>query len=311
MREDKGRNLLKTVTDYTVIDLETTDKNTKYAKIIELSALRVRNDIIVETFSQLVNPQMHISKKISDLTGITDEMVKDMPTIDKVLGSYLDFISDDIILGHNIASYDTTIICDYAKVFLDRSFKNDMIDTRLLAERHCNLDLPNYKLTTIAEHYGVVNERAHRALSDCYANFEVYKKLKCDFNPNKASNNSRERTFTYNESKDTTKNCPFIDKIFVPEENLDLHNKNIVITGEFQFGSQGVVESFISSKGANIQERVNKKNKIDYLIIGSQVSSKWSHGNYGNKIVNALKLIDEGHDIKIIFEKDFFGKLGD
>ena len=90
MREDKGKSLLRAVSDYTVIDLETTDRNANKAKIIELSALRVRNDEIVDTFSQLVNPQVKLPKEISELTGITDDMLRDQPTIDKVLGSYFD-----------------------------------------------------------------------------------------------------------------------------------------------------------------------------------------------------------------------------
>lgn len=309
MRKGKGQNLLIPVTDYTVIDLETTDKNPRNARIIELSAIRVRNDTAVEAFSQLVDPKMHIPRIVSELTGITDDMVKNMPTIDMVLGQYLDFISDDVILGHNIASYDTTILCEYADVFLHRSFENDMIDTLNIAQYHCGLDLPNYKLSTLAEYYEIVNEHAHRALSDCYTNLEVYKKLKRTFKSSRYSTGSREQIYTYDIAKDTVSTCSFSDHIYIPLENLNLQGKNIVITGDFTFGSRGAVESFLTSKGANIKKSVNKM--TDFLIIGSQASNAYKFGNYGNKTADALNLIDSGYDIKIMFEKDFFGKLGD
>lgn len=331
MREDKGNNLVKAITDYTIIDLETTDKNPNRAKIIELSALKVRDDQVVDTFSQLVDPMKKIPKKIIELTGITDEMVAGQPTIDQVLGKYLDFIGDDIILGHNIASFDTTIICNYADILLDRKFGNDMVDTLRMAQYYCGLDLENYKLATVAGHYGVVNEHAHRALSDCYANLEVYKRLKKDLDKKKArraptKNTSYNRDypdfgsfkppFVYDAKTDTlidtpqeTQNDMLAQYLYTPDKPIGIEGKTIVLTGDFERGERSVLEAFLQSKGALIGSSVNKKTNI--LIIGKKSSTSYKYGSYGSKTAKAISMIDSGKEIKIILEDVFFERLGD
>lgn len=319
MREDKGKSLLRAVSDYTVIDLETTDRNANKAKIIELSALRVRNDEIVDTFSQLVNPQVKLPKEISELTGITDDMLRDQPTIDKVLGSYFDFIGEDIIIGHNIAAYDTTILCNYGKVFLNRTLKNDIIDTLRMAQGYCNLCLDNYKLGTVAAHYGIENKQAHRSLSDCYANFEVYKRLKNDLNVYKASKAERHELFENpwkeafyepeESQEETKKEFCFMSYVSTLPEDFDINGKNIIMTGDFDRGKRNVLESYLQTKGAIIKKSVNKK--LDFLIVGNRTSLNYKYGNYGTKTENAIKLIDEGFNVKIVLENDFFEKLGD
>lgn len=327
MREDKGNNLVKAITDYTIIDLETTDKNPNRAKIIELSALKVRDDQVVDTFSQLVDPMKKIPKKIIELTGITDEMVAGQPTIDQVLGKYLDFIGDDIILGHNIASYDTTIICNYADILLNRKFDNDMVDTFRMAQYYCGLDLENYKLATVAEHYGIVNEHAHRALSDCYANLEVYKRLKKDLDEKKARRaaaynscipdfDSFEPPFVYNAKTDTLidtraqiQNDTLQKYLYTPDKPINIKGKTIVLTGDFERGERSVLEAFLQSKGAVIGSSVNKKTNI--LIIGKKSSTSYKYGSYGSKTAKAISMIDSGKEIKIILEDVFFERLGD
>lgn len=75
-KRQKGEKLFTSVNDYTVFDLETTDVMVSQCKVIEISALRVRDNAVVDTFSSLVNPQIHIPGKITSITHITDEMVE-------------------------------------------------------------------------------------------------------------------------------------------------------------------------------------------------------------------------------------------
>ena len=75
-----------------------------------MSAIRVRDGIVVKEFSSLVNPKCLIPKKIMDITGINNAMVADAPTIENVLPEYLDFLSDDIIVGYNLTTFDYNVI---------------------------------------------------------------------------------------------------------------------------------------------------------------------------------------------------------
>ena len=123
----KGESLLEKLSDYTVIDLETTDKYINHCDIIELSAVKVRNNQIVSNYSELVCPPSSIPLSIQMLTGITDEMVAKKPSIDDLIEAYIDFLGDDILLGHNIASYDTNIIYDVYQRVTGKYLKNDFI----------------------------------------------------------------------------------------------------------------------------------------------------------------------------------------
>lgn len=165
------------ISDYTVIDLETTDVNVRICEIIEASAVRVRNNVITDRFSTLIKPIKPISSLITSITGITNDMVKDAPSIQQVLPDYLDFIGDDIILGHNVACFDRNIIRIHCEKLGLPPFMNDTLDT-LTYSRKCDIDVPNQKLTTLTQYFGISHDDAHRALADCIANHECYQKLK-------------------------------------------------------------------------------------------------------------------------------------
>lgn len=179
--EIKNTNTRKSVkdaiSDYTVIDLETTDINVRTCEIIEASAVKVRNNEIVDQFSILVKPNGFISGLITSITGITNDMVKNSPNIRDVLPEYLAFIGDDIILGHNIACFDRNIIKHHCERLGLPPFMNDTLDTLSYSKR-CDLNVPNHKLTTLTQYFGICHTDAHRALADCIANHECYQKLK-------------------------------------------------------------------------------------------------------------------------------------
>lgn len=174
---EKGATIYESLSDYVVIDLETTDVYVTTCSVIELSAIRVRNNEICETFSTLVNPEEKIPEEVTQLTGITDSMVKDAPTLSACLPAFLDFLGDDVLLGHNIVSFDVNILYDAAEGLFGKKIQNDCLDT-LYYSRRCELNLPNYRLDTLQEYFGVINERQHRALADCKATHECYQKLK-------------------------------------------------------------------------------------------------------------------------------------
>ena len=283
---NKGEQLLKSLDNYTVVDIETTSKNPLKAEIIELSAVRVRSGKIVKEYSQLVKPSTPIPNGITKLTGITNEMVENSPAIEAVLQDFLDFIGNDVVLGHNIVSYDSTILYDICEQY---GFKFDfkLLDTLHYAH-FCNIDVSNYKMSTIAEYFGITYQ-AHRALNDCKANFQVYEKLKEHYQGSYVIGNGSPIV---------------IINLEVKPEYAELSGKKVVLTGEFSSGKRNSVKFYLEEQGAKVSKSVSSK--TDYLIIGALGSPDWKYGDYSDKVAKAQELQKNGHPIMLIQEQEFF-----
>lgn len=166
-------------TDYTindefvVFDIETTGLSSINDKIIEIGAIKIKNQEIIDKFETFINPEIPISNFISKLTKITDEMVKDYPKIDKVLPMFLDFINGSVLVAHN-ANFDVGFIKAKSKL-LGLKIDNPVLDTLELS-RHMYSNLKNYKLDTVAEHLNVDLKNHHRAVDDAMATAEIFLK---------------------------------------------------------------------------------------------------------------------------------------
>lgn len=175
-RKFKGKSLFEFPSDYTVVDIETNGLSSGDCEIIEVSAIKVRGDIVQSTFSSLIKPTEHISWFITNLTGITDDMVEDAPDANDVLGRFYDFLGDDIIIGHNV-NFDVNFLYDKLWLHNGLVLDNSFVDTLRLA-RKALPHLSNHKQTTIAEYYGISTLDAHRALRDCEICNQCYQNLK-------------------------------------------------------------------------------------------------------------------------------------
>lgn len=192
MLSAKGGKLLNTyVSDYVVFDLETTGISVIKDEVVEISAVKVVNGEVVEEFSTLVNPCMHIPVYASDVNGITDDMVADAPTFDKALKGFLDFVGDGILVGHNIHSFDMRFICRDAQKYYGKTVGNDYIDTLKIAQVYLP-KLRHLSLTDLAQHYGIDAAGAHRALNDCRMNQKIFECLAKEMaNPSEAAKSVR------------------------------------------------------------------------------------------------------------------------
>lgn len=141
--------------DFTAIDVETTGLNPKTEKIIEVGAVKVRNGKIVERFDSLVHPGRRLTERITELTGITDEMLKDAPLPEKVIPEILDFIGGDILLGHSIM-FDYSFLKRAAvNLGLMKSKDNRYgIDTLKIA-RCCLRELESRSLPFLCKYYEI------------------------------------------------------------------------------------------------------------------------------------------------------------
>ena len=166
--------------DYCIVDLETTGIFVRTAKIIEISAVRVRDNQITDHFSRLVNPGCPIPPEASAVNHISDEMVKDCPCLDGVIDSFTDFVGEDVIVGYNNAGFDMNLLYDAMMVLRGKPFSNNYIDV-LHAARRCLPVLEDHRLETICNYYLLDTAGEHRALKDCYLTKSVYDSLYRDF----------------------------------------------------------------------------------------------------------------------------------
>ena len=158
-------------TTYCVLDLETTGISFRTEKITEIGIMKVKNGEVIDEFSTFVNPEKPIPQKVIDVTHITDDMVKDAPTIDKILPKALEFIGDSVIVAHN-ADFDVGFL-KHNCFQLGLKLENTYVDTLRLA-KDLFPDYKKYKLGIIAENLGIKVEVAHRALDDVDTTVKVF-----------------------------------------------------------------------------------------------------------------------------------------
>ena len=171
-RPHKGESLLCAPDEYIVIDLETTGLNPVTDSIIEFGAVHVVNDTVVDTFSKLVNPDRPISYFITQLTGITNEMLCYEEGIELILPEFMEFVGDRIVLGHNV-NFDVNFVYENCKRVLSRPFVNDFIDTMRLSRRLFP-EYRHHKLSDLIERFGVGESVEHRALGDAHQTNECF-----------------------------------------------------------------------------------------------------------------------------------------
>ena len=159
---------------YVCFDLETTGLDPLYNEIIEIGALKVRDGKVAERFMEFIHPQEEISPMITNLTGITNEMVANARPADAVISDFLEFCEDDILIGHNVG-FDYSFMKSGASN-LGLTFEKFGIDTFKIAQRTLK-SLPSKSLSSLCEYYQIENKAAHRAYYDALATAKLYQTL--------------------------------------------------------------------------------------------------------------------------------------
>jgi len=151
---------------FVIFDIETTGLSPSNCGITEIGAVKIKEGEITEEFNTFVNPGMPIPARITELTGISDETVKDAPKIKEALKKFFDFIGNDMLVAHN-ATFDIGFIKKYAAVCRYK-FTNPYIDT-LAMSRNINRNLKNHRLETLVDFYKIEDFVHHRACDDARA----------------------------------------------------------------------------------------------------------------------------------------------
>ena len=158
--------------DVVVFDIETTGLDVLNDGITEIGAVKIKGGEIKEKWTTLVKPDQVITSKITELTGITNEMVANAPKISLVIPDFMKFIDGCIIVAQN-AEFDTKFIKKYAGAE-DYEVKNKVMDTMELSRKYLNLNKND--LHTLAEYYGIVFNH-HRAYDDALATAQIFLEL--------------------------------------------------------------------------------------------------------------------------------------
>lgn len=160
-----------TASPFVVFDIETTGFSKEKCKIIEIGAVKVENGEVTERFSTFIDPGMPIPQEITELTGITDSMVRNTPSFEEVIDSFIEFCSGCVMVAHN-ASFDMGFMKRKSEE-CGRSFDLPYLDTLILA-RCMYPGLSNYRLDTICRHLGVILAHHHRAVDDAEATANAF-----------------------------------------------------------------------------------------------------------------------------------------
>ena len=315
-KRDKGKSLLFFPHDYVVIDLETTGLSPVYDEIIELSALKVINGNIEDKFSTLVKPEnryiddsgneLYVDEFITELTGITNEMLDDAPSFADIYGKFLNFVDDNIIVGHNV-NFDINFIYDSLVRISEVKFKNNFCDL-LRISRKIFPEFPNHKLSTVASELHVFVSEAHRGLADCITTFKCFQKC---FEYVKKNNISLD--FYARTNIDLKKTTPAIDlkKITPAKENFDtshpLFGQTCVFTGTLENMKRVEAAQLVVNLGGICENGVTTR--TNFLILGNNDYCKSIKNGKSNKQKKAEKLILGGQDLKILPEDAFYDML--
>ena len=210
---DCGRAMqdpLKIVDSFVCIDLETTGLNPKKDKIIDIGAVRVENGKVVDTFETFVNPHRPLEEHIVELTGIHPEDLQDAPDIAEVLPRVMEFVGQDVLLGHSI-------LFDYSflkKAAVDRKLKFERlgVDTLKISRKFLP-DLESRTLDFLCKHYEIPHV-AHRALEDAKATVELYFKLRDAFANEETKKDFLAGNLLFQVKRDTPATKPQIERLY-------------------------------------------------------------------------------------------------
>jgi DNA polymerase-3 subunit alpha (Gram-positive type) len=169
-------NRILAETDFVVFDLETTGAKSPPCRIMEIGAYRVKNGRIIDEYQTLVNPETAIPLFISQLTGITDSMVRNAPKFREVAADFLDFVGDSILVAHN-AHFDMRFLNhEIARIHADYRVRNPSLCTVRMSRRLLP-NVENHRLNTLASHYSVTLVNHHRAADDAHATAHIFVNL--------------------------------------------------------------------------------------------------------------------------------------
>ena len=326
MREHKGYSLISLPAEYVVIDTETTGLDYEYCNLIEISALKYSGGKCIDKFTSLVKPPLmktyfplrnngegewlirYVDSYITDLTGITNEMLENAPLPGDVLPQLLNFIGDSILIGHNV-NFDINFIYDAAIKECATPLRNNFIDTLRIA-RKVFPNLKHHRLADISLACSVDQPQAHRAEADCLVTAQCYEHMRQlileDKSEEEFQNLFAKKHKNYNYANTLANISATVDDI---DDTNPLFGKIVVFTGALSSMERKSAFQLVANLGGYPQDSITKK--TSFLVIGNADFAKSIKDGKTSKIKKAESYQQKGSDILIISENAFFDLISD
>lgn len=297
----KGNSLLDFPNDYVVLDIETTGLDPDYDDIIEISAIKCVADEPIDAFSTLIKAPFGVSDFITDFTGITNEMLADAPAISDIFPQFLEFLSDNIIIGHNV-NFDVNFLYDTSLKICERPLKNDFVDTMRLSRRMFPDEAHN-RLSDLIVRFGIDADVSHRADSDARQTHEVYLHLKSLFQKGGFADalELKRHSSKYLRASDIS---PDINNL---NFDSDIYGKVFCFTGSLSSFTRAAAMQEVVNRGGVCADTVRKD--VNYLVIGGNGYKMELENGKSKKWISAEKLMKKGNPISVISENVFLDML--
>ena len=285
------------------IDVETTGINPAQDAIVQISAIKFFGTQEIDRFNTYINPNRSIPPEATSINSITDAMVADAPPIHAIKDKFFDFIKHSVLVGYNVTFDLSFISAAYGAALHGITY----IDVMNWA--HTYLDLPNYRLETVAKYLGFhATGSFHDSLTDCEATANIFWKLcvqelSSDSYIFHAPKPAKRKKFD--------KFCPkeIVPRTTPTDTSHPLYGKKIVFTGDLSITRHEAAQMAVDV-GASVKSTVSSK--TNYLIVGVQDPTVVGSGGTSGKEKKAYELNALGKaSIKIITESEFMSLLGE
>ncbi len=161
------------ISDFVVFDIETSGLDPVKDEVLEIGAIKLKGKDEVDRYEALIQPRRAISLEVEKIHGLNEiYLLVNGRQSAVVIKEFLDFVSDAIVVGHNIKEFDWLFIQDHVKRYALPESTNKIIDTLQLSRKL--LSLPTYNLSSVASHFGLEHKNAHRAMADVEVNTKVF-----------------------------------------------------------------------------------------------------------------------------------------
>lgn len=307
--ETKSR--LANMDSYVVVDIETTGLDASWCEIIEVAALKVEDGVVVNRFHSLVRPNgLPIPAFTTDLTGITNDMLLDAPSMNEIASELSLFLGNEALVGHNVC-FDAKFL----SAALGRRLPNDLIDTMRIS-RHVNRTLSSHRLGEIysqcvKEGTQNISGDSHRADCDAEITRIAYEHMKPKLvaiygdDPEMGWRKLRNREKHFSR----TKKCEITQTVEEIDESNPFFGAHVCFTGKMDSMTRNEAWQRLVNLGGIIEE--SAVNALDYLVVGNAGFVSGVKGDKSDKIKKAELNQLNGLPVQIISEDFFMEFAGD
>lgn len=309
-RDGKGKSCIAFPERYCVVDVETTGLSPKWDNIIEIGAIRYLDGVEVGRFQSLVQPPdsyegVYIDDFITQLTGITNEMLANAPSEYDVINAFAEFLGNDVIIGYNVG-FDINFLYDSYVEHLGHPLSNDYIDIMRFS-RKLYPEMAHHRLCDMIERFGISNKQAHRALADVETTKICYERMHDEALFQYETEKAFKRAFQKYGEDIKAKDIIGDETKINPDSPI--YKKRCVFTGKLEKFTRVQAMQVVADLGGINEDRVTKN--TNFLILGNNDYCSTIKDGKSSKQKKAEKNKLAGQDIEIVPETVFYDMLGE